>query len=435
MHAEHRASKQIPVQRGFIYVLAPPPELGLHNALRFQCHRNSYDGDWHFLRRLLVDPSARSHRMSDASLFYAPVWASDSFGNIASRKYGDAAAQVVKWLMQFHEEHWLANTSRYVLHFTGDLGACHVPRWGQINVAYLGLQVPFEYQTTPGLWRFNASNAGQCVASPSLTCARAPACFERPRDVLMPFYDAYDPRALEIPAELAVLQRQGRWECELFFAGALQHGRFSPMYAQQVRQAVHDHHINRSGFCLHIPMDKGNLAPASMIYKSRFCLAPMGHGFGDRLQMAMRHGCVPLIVQPGVVQPLDDILPYEEFSISIDGFSGIPLLHHTLASISESAHSRLREGVRRWAPAFNWHDEFGLAYEYSRYALCLKGAALARAAETAFDCAPLQPEELIRSRARGSRLRGRVGSRERHAWGALSDIMNASGQQNVSSQV
>ena len=39
---------------GFIYVHAPPPKLGLHNALRFQCHRNTYDSDWHFLRRLLV---------------------------------------------------------------------------------------------------------------------------------------------------------------------------------------------------------------------------------------------------------------------------------------------------------------------------------------------------------------------------------------------
>ena len=44
---------------GFIYVHSPPPKLGLHNALRFQCHRNTYDSDWHFLRRLLAAPLAR----------------------------------------------------------------------------------------------------------------------------------------------------------------------------------------------------------------------------------------------------------------------------------------------------------------------------------------------------------------------------------------
>ena len=223
---------------GFIYVHAPPPKLGLHNALRFQCHRNTYDSDWHFLRRLLVDPLARSPSIDAATLFYVPVWAAASWGNIAAAKFGWSAHRALEWVGTRHRAHWEANASRYLMYFTADKGACRVPRWGQINMVHLGLTTPFQFQVHPGDWKYNASATVPCppVTRQSVRCPQEPACFTEGHDFAMPFYIAWNPEANVPPRELLALQHENRWECELYFAGSLQHGRFSPFYAQQVRQ-------------------------------------------------------------------------------------------------------------------------------------------------------------------------------------------------------
>ena len=128
----------------------------------------------------------------------------------------------------------------------------------------------------------------------------------------------------------------------------------------------------------------------------------------------MRYGCVPLIIQPGVAQPLDDVLPYDDFSLSLHSFEGLATLHSTLAAVDADQHERLRAGVRRWAHAFNWHDEHGQAYEYVRYSLCL------RSGTEASTCDALCPHTLAKHRARTGNV---PGEREttvdvRRSWGS-----------------
>jgi hypothetical protein len=36
---------------------------------------------------------------------------------------------------------------------------------------------------------------------------------------------------------------------------------------------------------------------------SKFCLAPAGWGWGGRMKVALLHGCVPVIVQVGLIVP------------------------------------------------------------------------------------------------------------------------------------
>lgn len=50
---------------------------------------------------------------------------------------------------------------------------------------------------------------------------------------------------------------------------------------------------------------------------STFCLAPSGYGHGNRLTFAMLTGCIPVIIQDGVRQSFDDVLPYWEFSLTV----------------------------------------------------------------------------------------------------------------------
>ena len=66
----------------------------------------------------------------------------------------------------------------------------------------------------------------------------------------------------------------------------------------------------------------------------------------------MRYGCVPLIIQPNVTQPLEDILPYETFSLRV-GLDDVPRLPEILGAVSRSQHASLLRGVRNFSPLCN----------------------------------------------------------------------------------
>ena len=138
-----------------------------------------------------------------------------------------------------------------------------------------------------------------------------------------------------------------------------------------------------------------------MYEQSRFCLAPSGDGWGDRLQEAVKAGCVPVIVQPSVLMPFEDVLPYPRFSLRM-GADEIPTMHERLAAVTPAEHGRMRRALLRYAAAFNWHEDVGRAYEMSVYSLCLRAA---RAAATAapharprHSCSELRPAMLGGSR-------------------------------------
>ena len=59
-----------------------------------------------------------------------------------------------------------------------------------------------------------------------------------------------------------------------------------------------------------------NLPPPQMS-SSHYCLATAGDGWGTRLSEAVLAGCVPLLAQPAVLMPFEDILAYESFSLRL----------------------------------------------------------------------------------------------------------------------
>ncbi len=46
------------------------------------------------------------------------------------------------------------------------------------------------------------------------------------------------------------------------------------------------------------------MVPQEWMRQAKFCLAPYGHGWGIRLMKLIVAGCVPVIIQVGVVWPL-----------------------------------------------------------------------------------------------------------------------------------
>ena len=51
------------------------------------------------------------------------------------------------------------------------------------------------------------------------------------------------------------------------------------------------------------------------------CLAPSGDGWGIRLAKSVLSGCVPVIIQPSVRQPFDDLLNYSKFALVLQAMA------------------------------------------------------------------------------------------------------------------
>jgi hypothetical protein len=54
----------------------------------------------------------------------------------------------------------------------------------------------------------------------------------------------------------------------------------------------------------------------------RYCLSPYGFGWGIRTAQAVVAGCVPLVIQPHVFQPFEDVLDYDAFSVRLPRWVG-----------------------------------------------------------------------------------------------------------------
>ena len=86
---------------------------------------------------------------------------------------------------------------------------------------------------------------------------------------------------------------------------------------------------------------------------SKFCLSPAGDGFGIRVGKGMQTNCLPLTAQPGVMQPLEDALPYDEFGMRVE-FDDVPALSTALRRVSPEHLRRMRLAADRYRRAFLW---------------------------------------------------------------------------------
>lgn len=71
-----------------------------------------------------------------------------------------------------------------------------------------------------------------------------------------------------------------------------------------------------------------------------------GDGFSTRLEDAVLHGCVPVIIQDNVHAPFESILAYEAFSVRV-AESQVERLPHILTEISAKELKRLQRNLGR----------------------------------------------------------------------------------------
>ena len=251
---------------------------------------------------------------------------------------------------------------------TGDKGACELNPNVKADAVYIthwGLTVP---------WAFMGREA---VYEPTRVFPMAPC--HNVRGVAAPPYLGGQTRAqVELWMRSDRAAEQMTYKYQLSFAGSIwgvstafeaptalandsrtwpknPHAVGVAWYSQRVRQLVYLHHRHRDGFLIQPTAADGVMSA------SRFCLAPSGDGWGIRLVKVILSGCVPLIIQPSVALPFNDILNYTTFALILQP-EDIPNLHTILAQISPQQHTLLRMGLERNWKAFSY-DSPGIAYD------------------------------------------------------------------------
>ncbi len=75
----------------------------------------------------------------------------------------------------------------------------------------------------------------------------------------------------------------------------------------------------------------------------------------------MKRALLPYATQDHIFQPVEDLLPYEEFSLRLPA-ADIPRIEAVLQAVSDQEWRRLHEGLAKWHRAFVWEPSYGWAY-------------------------------------------------------------------------
>ncbi|KAI8466470.1 MAG: exostosin family-domain-containing protein [Monoraphidium minutum] len=364
----------------------PPPglrlftyELPSHIAFDFQAgaafsfdagfagHHPNYAAYTAFDALLARDGAVRTEDPWEASLFLVPAAAYAYASNT-----GDAAPHLRRVMAYVRDTHPFFNRSGgrdHVLWLPGDRGACWLPRddpllGPPIKVTHWGLAaVPVAIGAAP-------------PGGDDLARLQAP-CHRPHRDVVAAPYAHRQAEMAAATYGAGAAAAAPPRSTLLFFAG--NPGTEEVAYSGGVRQDMFRLFSNATG--TGVTLVAGGMAPGAYeaaMRGARFCLAPYGYGWGIRLSEAVALGCVPVIVQDGVLQPHeDDGLPYHDFSLRLPR-AALPALQATLAALPAERYTALAAGLARHWAAFVWDPSAGgAAYDAAIAALARRAVALA----------------------------------------------------------
>ncbi|KAG2485167.1 hypothetical protein HYH03_016057 [Edaphochlamys debaryana] len=372
-------------------------------------HRREFDDQWalidrmynveiEFMEHLLADWGVRTENPWEAALFVVPSFTYWYTGNIGNPYY----------LMQHVTHHLqqlpffnLTGGRNHVLMATNDRGVCKLGQ-AQLELQHSIKLVHFGQAPRRPYARHKNPEAGHHLTGnlpqpghrfegfPDFNggdvMEEAEICYRPEKDVVTPNYlhtawvqpDTYSRvwKVEELPDGNRKVTRRTDAEpreTTLFFAGYVKP---DMVYSQGVRQTLHRMFKKGGKHDPEGPNKRPDYKVSEPVYNavdqmihSKFCLAPMGAGWGIRLAEAMVTGCVPVIVQDHVYQALWDVLPYEEFSIRISR-AELHDLVNILDDVTPEQLKKLQAGVDKWHRAFYWDKEWGgLAYNYTITAL------------------------------------------------------------------
>ena len=372
-----------------IYVYDVPPALGLLQRARSKPRARQhhlYSTEEAFLSRLLEDTvgggAARTLDPEAADLFFVPTMQWHTQGNACAR----ASVRLMAHYVRAAFPYWERSGGRdHVFFLTSDGGSCWfdgelgarpilISHWGLLGAhgamaKTVGRARDFADDATVHRWM-----------------SRAQYCYSPQKDVVVPADAggtdggrADRPRRFlrQPPADVArsasylLLHAGGIWQWRNYKSP----NRSEPWYSQGVRQALYATYGGARGAAEGVRVVPHSV-PAAEWLRAKFCLSASGMGWGIRTGMLLLIGCVPLVVQPYVVQPLEEVLPYPTFSMRHDAFEALSAIPTALRAVNEPRLRAMRRAGARMRPAFSWARAGGLAYNYTILALCHRAVQL-----------------------------------------------------------
>ena len=361
-----------------IYVYELPAWLNLEQIIdkgagHFHMNHDMYNSYHIFLERLLHDWTVRTLDPADADLFYVPAFGYGMGGNGGSPAH--QVRRTLAYLREHYPEHFvLYDGADHIVWSVNDMGVCPMPS----DLRQL-------------LWieNFGLTHLNWDVGEND----DPDKCFDPRHGVVAPVFEG-DTAQLHLETygvqynQVADVPFPTSLRMSFFyFSGGYRFG--DKKYSQGVRQQVYELFRNASGFVI---MEHDYRGAAIAMRNTTFCLCPTGSGWSHRLTYAMVSGCIPVIVMDSVVQPGQEVLPYNDFTVQL-ARTQIPQLEKILRGIPAEQIASLQRNVAKYSSYFVWDVEnrtrfetsnTGGVYEKSAYGLILYSLYLKKALLHAF---------------------------------------------------
>jgi len=358
-----------------------------------------YGAEAVFLHKLLQDEGVRTLNPDEADLFFVPLFA--AYG--ATRNIGCAYGQAkfaLRYVRDRYSRFWSRRGGRdHFIFVTNDKGGCGLgdAALRPIVLSHWGLMAPFSRMDAHLKFPSYFNKTSQVYGE----IASGQWCHSPHKDIVVPPYVAEDKRSRETPnyardAPLLLVHAGGIW-------GWHNRGPQRPTgYSLGMRQVLWSQWGGDAGKAHGLLVSNSSI-PDAKWSESRFCLAPAGDGWGIRIGKSAKLNCLPLIAQPYVMQPFEDLLNYDNFSVRVE-MAEIERLPEILHSFDGQRIAEMRRSLELVRPAFMWD---GLAYNYTILALCHRFAQLLHAPQRAEANARCGCPALLlwRARPRGSASR------------------------------
>lgn len=282
----------------------------------------------------------RTLKGEEAHFFYVPL---------ILRNRNEMKEPLIKWVIEYIGTHWpyydRKNGADHLFLTNGD--------WGNCETSVQGEGDPILFKSiTISLWGHTRNMMLEKGNKTSLPC------FVKGKDIVMPPF--LDPSIFEWSPYLKnKSQPLVSRDTFLFFMGWSAresgfHGDYSWSFG--VRQKMYELYEGKEKETGIVLIEK---APHFLYFlegmsKSVFCLAPNGWGWGIRATQAVILGCIPVVIQPNVIQPLEfDLLDWSEFSVILT-YDDIPNIEKILREISEEEIQKKRKVMSDVWMRFTW---------------------------------------------------------------------------------
>ena len=327
-----------------VYVYELPPWLAQSYELEFTGREHANYNAFNVLfPTLLADKAVRTLDPWEANLFYIPAFTYSVTSNLGWPH--DHVRRVLRFIRAQYPALWARRGGRdHLVWAPGDRGICPLPPDMEqlIWLVHYGAEHTYPngaaLQLKPDVNPFNSSQTGSCF-KPNRGIVVA-GQFRR-NDLPGEARKTYGPDAMPQPLRTTLL----------LFAGDVRPT--FPSYSQGVRQWLAARYDN--GTVPDVIFVRNLRDMVQSMRESKFCLSPSGYGWGSRLYSAMVAGCVPVIIQDGVHQPYDDVIPYHKFSLRVPQ-AELENLEARLRAITPAQLRMLQHGVQRYHAAFLWRD-------------------------------------------------------------------------------